>query len=99
MTDTASPGTVRGLIEQQAALRPEAVYALATESTQQLTYADLRAGCGRVATLLQAQGLASGDTVALIMPNGLTHHFSQSAWLARKSQFKLSLVKAAALVT
>jgi len=71
MTDAASPGTVRGLIELQAALRPEAVYALGTESAQTLTFAELRTGCGRVATLLQARGSVPGDTVALIMPNGL----------------------------
>ena len=65
------PSTVRGLIEQQAADRPGAVYALATESAQQLSYGDLRAACGRVASLLQAQGLVPGDTVSLVMPNGL----------------------------
>ena len=65
------PATVRGLIEQQAADRPNAVYALATESAHQLTYGELQSACGRVATLLQSQGLAPGDTVSLVMPNGL----------------------------
>ena len=67
----AAPGTVRDLVELQAAQRPEAVYALATESAQQITYRELQAACGRVATLLQAQGLVPGDTVSLVMPNGL----------------------------
>ena len=67
-----APATVRGLIERQVALRPDAVYARATESAQQqLSYAELQAACGRVATLLQAQGLVPGDTVSLVMPNGL----------------------------
>ena len=71
MSAAVLPGTVRGLIEQQAALRAGAVYALATESGQQVTYGDLQAACGRVATLLRSQGLAPGDTVSLVMPNGL----------------------------
>ena len=69
--NVALPSTVRGLIEQQAALRPDAVYASATESAQQISYAELQAACGRVATLLRLHGLAPGDTVSLVMPNGL----------------------------
>jgi len=65
------PDTVRALIDRQAATRPDAVYALATETPQQLTYRQLRAGCGRLAALLQSQGLVPGDTVSLVMPNGL----------------------------
>ncbi len=71
MTQAQLPATVRGLIDQQAALRPSAVYALATDSAQQITYGDLHTACGRVAALLCAQGLAPGDTVSLVMPNGL----------------------------
>jgi acyl-CoA synthetase (AMP-forming)/AMP-acid ligase II len=63
--------TVRALIDRQAAERPDAVFALATESAQQLRYADLLARSARVATLLQAQGCRPGDTVSLVMPNGL----------------------------
>ncbi len=63
--------TVRGLIDQQAALWPDAVYALATESARHLAYGELRAACGRVATLLRAHGCLPGDTVSLVMPNGL----------------------------
>ena len=66
-----APATVRSLIERQATLRPDAVYACATESAQQIGYAELQAACGRVATLLQSQGLVPGDTVSLVMPNGL----------------------------
>jgi acyl-CoA synthetase (AMP-forming)/AMP-acid ligase II len=64
-------GTVRALIDRQAAVRPDAVFALATESAQQLRYAELLARSVRVATLLQAQGCQPGDTVSLVMPNGL----------------------------
>ena len=69
--NAAPPRTVRELIECQAAARPNAVYALATESAQQLRYAALQAGCARVAALLRAQGCAPGDTVSFVMPNGL----------------------------
>ena len=69
--NVALSSTVRGLIEQQAALRPDAVYAWATESAQQISYAELQAACGRVAALLRLHGLAPGDTVSLVMPNGL----------------------------
>ncbi len=67
----ALPRTVRGLVEQQAAQRPDAVYAQATESAQALSYRELQRACGRVATLLKAHGVAPGDTVSLVMPNGL----------------------------
>ncbi len=61
--------TVRALIDN--APNPQTVYAHATETAAQLTYADLQAACGRVATLLLSQGLVPGDTVSLVMPNGL----------------------------
>ena len=63
--------TVRSLIDRAAAATPQAVYARATDSDQQLTYAELQRQCRRVAALLQAQGVAPGDTVSLVMPNGL----------------------------
>ena len=69
--NAAPPRTVRELIECQAAARPDAVYALATESAQQIRFAALQAGCARVAALLRAQGCAPGDTVSFVMPNGL----------------------------
>ena len=69
--NAALPGTVRGLIEQQAALRQGALFARATESAQQISYAGLQTACGRVATLLRSHGLAPGDTVSVVMPNGL----------------------------
>ncbi len=63
--------TVRELIEQQAARQPQAVYALATESGRTLACGELARGCRTVAALLQRHGAQPGDTVALVMPNGL----------------------------
>ena len=69
--DALAPTTVRGLIERQAAARPEAVYALATESDERMTFGALATACGQVTGLLQAHAVRPGDTVSLVMPNGL----------------------------
>ncbi len=66
-----SAQTVRALIARQAAAQPQAVYAHATESGAQITYGELAQGGAEVAALLRTQGVAPGDTVALVMPNGL----------------------------
>ena len=63
--------TVRALIAQQARTQPQALYALATENADRIDYAGLEQQCQRVATLLMAQGTQPGDTVSLVMPNGL----------------------------
>ena len=64
-------GTVRELVERQAALRPDAVYALATETAAQLSYRELAASVRRIDAWLDAQGAPAGSTVSLVMPNGL----------------------------
>jgi long-chain acyl-CoA synthetase len=66
-----SASTVRALIEEQAARRPEAVYALSTEGGSPLHYAELARGCRSVAAVLRQHGAKPGDTVSLVMPNGL----------------------------
>lgn len=63
--------TVRELIERQARLQPQAVYACATESDSQLTYFELAQSCRRVAALLRSRGSSPGDVVSVVMPNGL----------------------------
>jgi len=63
--------TVRTLIDQQAVLRPQALYATDGEGQSTLSYADLARACHQVAALLLAHGLQPGDTVSLVMPNGL----------------------------
>ncbi len=73
MTDSGAgpPATVRELIERQAAMRPDAVYALAAEAEARITYGDLARDCRAVAALLRNHGVGRGDTVSLVMPNGL----------------------------
>lgn len=63
--------TVHALIEEQAARRPEAVYALSTDGGSTLRYAELARGCRTVAAVLRQFGAKPGDTVSLVMPNGL----------------------------
>ena len=63
--------TVHALIEEAVARWPDAVYAQDVDGSQSITFAQLRAQCLDVAHLLQSLGSAPGDTVSLVMPNGL----------------------------
>jgi long-chain acyl-CoA synthetase len=68
---TAAASTVHALIEQQAARQPAAVYALSTQGDSPLVYAELARGCRTVAAVLRSHGARPGDTVSVVMPNGL----------------------------
>ena len=70
MTSTGQD-TVRDLIEHNAAQRPQAIYALATEGSAHLSYGQLLSRCQDVASLLDACQVRSGDTISLVMPNGM----------------------------
>ena len=63
--------TLRALIEGWEKATPDAIYALATESNARLSFAELAAGARRIGALLRRHGLGAGDTVSLVMPNGL----------------------------
>ncbi|MBU2409973.1 MAG: AMP-binding protein, partial [Gammaproteobacteria bacterium] len=68
--------TVRELIAHRAALDPEAIYALSVDESdsalgRQISYGELARECRAVTALLRAQGVQAGDTVSLVMPNGL----------------------------
>ena len=73
MSDTraAPSGTVFALVEHQAAQNPNSVYALDTVGSGRVTFGELAQGCQRTAALLRAHGSQPGDTVSLVMPNGL----------------------------
>jgi acyl-CoA synthetase (AMP-forming)/AMP-acid ligase II len=71
MSAPAPPGTVFALVEHQAATRPDAVYALGCEDGRSVDFAALRAHCRATCALLERAGVAAGDTVAFVMPNGL----------------------------
>ena len=63
--------TVHALIERQAASQPEALYALAADRADSICYGQLARDCRSVWALLQQRGVRAGDTVSLVMPNGL----------------------------
>ena len=75
-----TPATVHELIEAAARRWPGEVYALdaidasdapAAANRHTLTFAALAASCRAVQRRLRAAGSAPGDTVSLVMPNGL----------------------------
>jgi acyl-CoA synthetase (AMP-forming)/AMP-acid ligase II len=68
---SSDPATVFELIEQAAAARAEAVYAIAVDDEQTLTFAALREFSRGLGDSLAAMGLAPGDTISLVLPNGL----------------------------
>jgi long-chain acyl-CoA synthetase len=63
--------TVHSLIEARAAETPDGVYAVAAESELALSFGELANACRRLGALLQSNGLRGGDTVSVVMPNGL----------------------------
>ncbi len=63
--------TVHELIEHRAATQPSATYAVSAEDGRRIDYAELARGCRTVAAVLQRNGARQGDTVSIVMPNGL----------------------------
>ena len=63
--------SVHALIEHAAAQHGERVYAFATETGESMTYAELVASCRDVGAWLRQRGVVAGDTISLVMPNGL----------------------------
>jgi len=68
---TREQRTVRAIVDEQAALRPDAVYALSTEGGDPLTFGALADSCRAMGALLADHGVGVGETVSLVMPNGL----------------------------
>ena len=63
--------SVHALVERQARDTPDALYAVATEGGGTISYGELGQACRHMAAQLNAHGLKSGDTVSVVMPNGL----------------------------
>lgn len=66
-----STTTVHALIEQQASRQPDAVYAVSTQTGRRISYGELAHGCRAVGAVLRSHGASPGDTVSVVMPNGL----------------------------
>jgi long-chain acyl-CoA synthetase len=71
VSQPAPTPTVRSLLEAAAREHPGAVYATDESGTQVIRHADLAAAAQEVAALLRSLGSAPGDTVSIVMPNGL----------------------------
>ena len=63
--------TVRQLIDHQRARRPDALYAMASDSERELSFGTLASSCQAVTRLLVSMGSRPGEHVSVIMPNGL----------------------------
>ena len=68
---TAPAATVHALIERASQQQPRALYACAADNSATLNYAQLQRNCLRIGAWLRNLGLQPGDTVSLVMPNGL----------------------------
>ena len=62
--------TVRELIDQNAASQPDKAFLIAPESGTQMTYAQLRDHAHEITAALDALGIAKGEKVAFLLPNG-----------------------------
>ncbi len=71
MTNPEPCMNIRALLEAQAAQRAQAVFAQDTESSHTLCFADLAQSWRSLGAWLAARGVGTGDTVSLVMPNGL----------------------------
>jgi long-chain acyl-CoA synthetase len=69
------PISIRALIQAQSSAQPLGIYALTAEpnagASSQISYQDLASACESIEATLQHNGLGAGDTVSVIMPNGL----------------------------
>ena len=66
-----TPRTIGEALQRGAALWPDAVYAVAVDGAGSITHAELLREAAVVAAQLHELGLRAGDTVSLVMPNGL----------------------------
>jgi len=65
------PQTVTALVDARAADRGDAVYLVDAETGRTLSFSALQASCRRIGALLDCHGVARGDKVAVVMPNGV----------------------------
>jgi long-chain acyl-CoA synthetase len=71
MNAATTPPTILDRIEANATATPDGVYALAADSDAQITYRALERACRTIRSWLHLQGIEAGDTVSIVMPNGL----------------------------
>ena len=72
MAEPVETGDVAGLLARRVAERPDAPLLVDADTGETLSYAAAAAQAGRWAAWYAAQGLAPGDRVAVVLPNGPT---------------------------
>ncbi len=65
------PQTVASLVDARAADLGGAVYLVDADTGRTLTFSALQASCRRIGALLDRHGIGRGDSVAVVMPNGI----------------------------
>ncbi|MCC7041869.1 MAG: AMP-binding protein [Burkholderiales bacterium] len=65
-----APRTIAALIDARALDRADATYLVSTETGRTLGFAALRASSERIGGVLDRLGIARGENVAIVMPNG-----------------------------
>src|SRR5690606_28292965 len=68
---SGDPQTVTALVDARAADRGDAVYLVDADTGRTLSFSALQASCRRIGALLDRHGVARGDNVAVVMPNGV----------------------------
>ncbi|MCW2318418.1 long-chain acyl-CoA synthetase [Rhodoblastus acidophilus] len=63
--------TVRDLVERRADETPERVFLIGPEDGRAVTFARLRGAARAMAALLASKGVKPGESVALLLPNGV----------------------------
>jgi acyl-CoA synthetase (AMP-forming)/AMP-acid ligase II len=64
--------TLRDVIDRQAAAQPDAPFLLAPEPQRTITYGEFRALARALAAELAARGIAPGEVVSYMVPNGVS---------------------------
>ena len=73
MQGEAGPSLLRHWIERAAARDPDKAFIVSADDGRTLTYGQLRALTGRIATHLRDQGVGTNDRIALLSNNSIEH--------------------------
>jgi acyl-CoA synthetase (AMP-forming)/AMP-acid ligase II len=67
---TSPVRTLRDVLDRHAATRPDAPFLFAPEADAVITYCELRVSSNAIAGLLSGSGVAPGEVVSFMLPNG-----------------------------
>jgi acyl-coenzyme A synthetase/AMP-(fatty) acid ligase len=69
----AGPGLLRAWIDRAAERHPDKPYVISADDGRSLSYGDLRRYVRGIAAFLRAEGIATGDRIALAADNSIEH--------------------------